>query len=123
MIPEKFLFVLSWIAKDDRIVSTSLAFVNHLLAPIIFQTHHTSTCKWHERISGAGGGVVRNACPSSRSNFFQFHAVFGENGQNNRLGLAPLPPSRKSWIHHCECRIVYLLLIAVHEACDAASHS
>ena len=44
---------------------------------------------------------ARDVHPFFRSNFFQFHAVFGENGQNNRfpstsfeVGSSPA----KSWI-------------------------
>ena len=97
MIPEKFLFVLFWIGMDDRIVS-----------PIIFQTRHTSTCKWHRRISGEG--VATNAYPS----FFSISCIFRGKWLKLQVRVGT-PPSRKSWIPHWECRIVYLLLIAVHE--------
>ena len=38
----------------------------------------------------AGLGGARDVSPLSVQFFFQFHAVFGENGQNNRFASPPL---------------------------------
>ena len=41
-------------------------------------------------IGGSKGGGARDARPPSQSKFFQFHAVLGKIGKNNRLVPPPL---------------------------------
>ena len=54
----------------------------------------------HAQYSGGSWGALE-MCAPSQSNFFQFHAVFGENGQNNRfasphLGSATTVPTQSA---------------------------
>ena len=56
-------------------------------------------------IGGSGGGGHGHVS-TPRSNFFHFRVVLGKFFPGNRLtpsplGLAPPPPSGKSWIRHC----------------------
>ena len=60
----------------------------------------TTFGSWHSGPRGEGRDTRH-----SGSNFFHFHAVFGNIGQDDSLASPPLqlapPSSGKSWIRHC----------------------